>query len=88
MKSAEEFWKSKYKGQVFVPNMPIITKTDSIWNYMTEYALYASQFQPSELSDEEIETWADSQERRLSSYHMGLQAGARWYRDQLKKKER
>ena len=47
---------------------------------------YASQ--PSDVSDEDILKWADSKERRLTSYHIGLQAGAKAMRDgKIKKGE-
>ena len=32
-------------------------------------------------TDEEIDEWADSKERRLTSYHKGLQDGAKAMRD-------
>jgi len=32
-------------------------------------------------TDEDIEAWADSKERRLTSYHKGLQDGAKAMRD-------
>jgi hypothetical protein len=33
------------------------------------------------ITDSDIEAWADTQERRLTSYHMGLQADAKALRD-------
>jgi len=36
---------------------------------------------PIKITDSDIEAWADTIERRLTSYHMGLMAGAKAYRD-------
>ena len=63
-------------------NMPMLQglRTAKEWNILSnEIAELKKQVEP--ITDADIEAWADTKERRLTSYHMGLQAGAKAMRD-------
>jgi hypothetical protein len=81
--TAQEFYKQKTKHNL-KKDCGIRMTGEELFDLMTEFAyVMMSDFtsQQSPIIDSDIEAWADIQERRLTSYHMGLQAGAKALRD-------